>query len=269
MAAPKIPQTRYGILRRNAVNWGERREKGKKDKKLTLKKNQEANNRNNNNPTFMVKADRKYLDVWVIEDNDELRATLVEVIDSDAEMMCSLSFVRCEEALAALQKESPPQVMLMDIGLPGMSGIEGVRRIRAISPATQILMLTIYEDDANVFESLCAGAAGYLLKSGSTGQIITAIKEARDGGAPMNAQIAKKVLTMFTKIVAPHADYALTAREKEILNLLVSGKPLKQIADTLFLSPFTIATHMKNIYAKLHVHSRSEAVAKALKERLL
>jgi DNA-binding NarL/FixJ family response regulator len=217
----------------------------------------------------MAKPDHKYLDVWVIEDNDEMRETLVEVIDSDPELMCSLNFVKCEDAIAALQKESPPQVMLMDIGLPGMSGIEGVRRVRAISPATQILMLTIYEDDANIFESLCAGAAGYLLKGGSTEKIIAAIKEARQGGAPMNAHIAKKVLAMFTKLVSPQADYALTEREKEILNLLVSGKPQKQIAEKLFLSPFTIATHIKNIYVKLQVHSRSEAVAKALKERLI
>jgi DNA-binding NarL/FixJ family response regulator len=218
---------------------------------------------------IMMKPDHQYLDLWVVEDNDEMRETLVEVIDSDAEMMCSLSFTRCEEALTALQKESPPQVILMDIGLPGMSGIEGVRRIRAISPATQILMLTIYEDDANVFESLCAGAAGYLLKRGSTDKIIAAIKEVQAGGAPMNAQIAKKVLAMFTKIVSPQGDYALTEREKEILQQLVSGKAQKQIAEALFLSPFTIATHTKNIYAKLQVHCRSEAVAKALKEKLI
>jgi len=217
----------------------------------------------------MPKPDHKYLDVWVVEDNEEMRATLVEVIDSDPEMMCSLSFVICEDAITALQKESPPQVILMDIGLPGMSGIEGVRHIRAISPATQILMLTIYEDDANVFESLCAGASGYLLKGGSTDKILEAIREVRNGGAPMNASIAKKVLALFTRLVAPHAEYALTAREKEILNLLVAGKHQKQIAEALFLSPFTIATHMKNLYAKLHVHCRSEAVAKALKEHLL
>jgi len=221
------------------------------------------------NPIFMAKDDDKYLDVWVVEDNDELRATLAEVIDSDAEMMCSLSFARCEEALAALQHESPPQIILMDIGLPGMSGIEGVRRIHSISPSTQFIMLTIYEDDDNVFQSLCAGATGYLVKGGSTDKVIDAIKEVRCGGAPMNAQIAKKVLTMFTHLVAPHADYALTEREKEILSLLVSGKSQKQSAEKLFLSPFTIATHMKNIYAKLHVHSRSEAVAKAIKENLL
>jgi DNA-binding NarL/FixJ family response regulator len=223
----------------------------------------------NTSSNAMSKLDHKYLDLWVVEDNDEMRATLVEVIDSDAEMMCSLNFAKCEDALEALQHESPPQVMLMDIGLPGMSGIEGVRRIRAISPATQIIMLTIYEDDANVFESLCAGAAGYLLKSGSTDKIIAAIKEAQAGGVPMNTQIAKKVLTMFTKFAAPQADYALTNREKEILNLLVAGKSQKQIAEQIFLSPFTIATHMKNIYSKLHVHSRSEVVVKALKERLI
>jgi DNA-binding NarL/FixJ family response regulator len=217
----------------------------------------------------MAKSDQKFLDVWVVEDNDELRATLVEVIDSDAEMMCSLSFSNCEDALAALQNEFPPQVILMDIVLPGMSGIEGVPRIRSISPATQIIMLTIYEDNDKVFESLCAGAMGYLLKGGSTDKIISAIKEVRAGGAPMNAQIAKKVMTMFTKLVSPYADYALTHREKEILNLLVSGISQKMIADRLFLSPFTIATHMKNIYVKLHVHSRTEAVVKALKENLL
>jgi len=217
----------------------------------------------------MAKSKHDYLDLWVIEDNQELRATLVEVIDSDPEMMCSRNFDRCEEALAALRTESPPQIVLMDIGLPGMSGIEGVRRIHSISPATQFLMLTIYEDDAKVFESLCAGAAGYLLKGGSTGKILESIREVRHGGAPMNAHIAKKVLNMFTQLVAPQADYALTEREKEILNELVSGKSQKQIASALFLSPFTIATHMKNIYTKLHVHCRSQAVAKALKEHLL
>lgn len=217
----------------------------------------------------MPKSDDKYLDLWVIEDNDELRATLVEVIDSAADMMCSLNFGKCEDALAALKNEPPPQIILMDIGLPGMSGIEGVRRIHSISPATQFIMLTIFEDEPKIFESLCAGASGYLLKGGSTDKILEAIREVQSGGAPMNAHIAKKVLTMFTHLVAPHADYALTAREKEILNQLISGKPQKQIAEALFLSPFTIATHMKNIYAKLHVHCRSEAVAKALKEKLI
>jgi len=217
----------------------------------------------------MAEPDAKRLDVWLVEDHEELRATVGEVIETDPEMTCSSSFATCEEALAALQKESPPQVVLMDIVLPGMNGIEGVRRMRSISPATQVIMLTVYEDDDNVFESLCAGACGYLLKGGSTEKILQAIREVRAGGAPMSAHIAKRVLNLFTKMVRSQADYALTGREKEILQLLVSGLPQKMIADKLFLSPFTVGTHLKNIYVKLQVHSGTAAVAKALKENLL
>ncbi len=211
----------------------------------------------------------KHIDVWVIEDNDELRSILVEVVDRDKSMLCSGDFANCEDALKQLKNESPPNVILMDIVLPGMSGIEGVRRIKAISPATQLIMLTVYGDNDKVFESICAGASGYLLKGGSTDEIIAAIKDVLVGGAPMNAQIARKVLDMFAKFVSPQADYALTKREKEILELLVDGLSQKQMAAKLNLSPHTIDTHIKNIYAKLHVHSCTEAVAKALKERLI
>ena len=209
------------------------------------------------------------IDVWIIEDNEELLATLTEIINSAQDIICSQNFTNYEDVLDAIKEESPPQVMLMDIGLPGMDGIEGVRHIKTISPTTQIIMLTVYEDNDRVFQSICAGASGYLLKRVSSEKIIEAIKETQSGGAPMNGQIARKVLTMFTKLVAPQADYALTAREKEILNLLVSGLSQKIIADKLFLSIFTIGTHIKNIYAKLQVHSRGEAVAKALKENLI
>jgi len=212
---------------------------------------------------------RNYIDVWIIEDNEELRATLVEIVDSDPELMSSLNFSNCEDAITAMATESPPQILLMDIGLPGMSGIEGVRYIKKISPSTIIIMLTIYEDDHKVFESICAGASGYLLKRATGEQIVKAIKEANCDGAPMSAQIARRVLTMFAKLVEPHADYALTVREKEILQFLVSGLSQKMIAEKLFLSPFTIGTHIKNVYAKLQVHSRGQAVAKALKERLI
>jgi len=183
----------------------------------------------------MAKDDDKYLDVWVVEDNDELRATLAEVIDSDAEMMCSLSFATCEEALAALQHESPPQVMLMDIVLPGMSGIEGVRRIHSISPSTQFIMLTIYEDDDNVFQSLCAGANGYLVKGGSTDKVIDAIKEMRCGGAPMSAQIAKKVLTMFTHL-SPRMPIMLSPIVKKKFSACWSRANLKNKAPRNFFS---------------------------------
>jgi DNA-binding NarL/FixJ family response regulator len=209
------------------------------------------------------------IDVWVIEDNQDLLTTLTDVINSMPGMACSRNFTNCEEVIKTLKEESPPQVMLMDIGLPGMDGIEGVRHIKNISPATQVIMLTVYEDNDKVFESICAGASGYLLKRVPGKKIINAIREAHSGGAPMNAQIARKVLNMFTKLVAPQADYALTAREKEILDLLVSGLSQKMISDKLILSVFTIGTHIKNIYAKLQVHSRGEAVAKALKENLL
>ncbi len=212
---------------------------------------------------------RNYIDVWIIEDNEDLRVTLTEIIDGDQELMCSLNFSNCEDAIESLRNVSPPQIILMDIGLPGMSGIEGVRQIKKISPSTIIIMLTIYEDDHKVFESICAGASGYLLKRVTGGEIVQAVKEANCDGAPMNAQIARKVLNMFTRLVEPQADYALTDREKEILQLLVSGLSQKMIADKLFLSTFTIGTHIKNVYAKLQVHSRGQAVAKALKENLI
>ena len=144
-----------------------------------------------------------------------------------------------------------------------------MRRIKSVTPTTNVIMLTVYEDNDKIFHSICAGASGYLLKRMSAPQIVDGIKECHSGGSPMNAQIARKVLNMFSQMVAPQADYALTSREQEILKHLVSGLPQKKIAAELFVSPHTIGAHVKNIYAKLQVHSRSEAVAKALKENLI
>jgi DNA-binding NarL/FixJ family response regulator len=217
----------------------------------------------------MSNPQSKTIDVWVVEDNDEYRAILVEVVNNAEGMKCPQSFAGCEEALAALEVESPPQVVLLDIGLPGMSGIDGIDLIKALSPATEIIMLTVYEDNDKIFQSICAGASGYLVKKHSADKIAACIREAYEGGAPMNAQIARRVLTMFSKMITPRGNYALTQREKEILNLLVAGLSQKMIADKLFLSPLTVPTHMKNIYAKLQVHSRTEAVTKALKENLI
>jgi DNA-binding NarL/FixJ family response regulator len=171
--------------------------------------------------------------------------------------------------LEVLKTQFAPEVVLMDIGLPGLSGIEGVRRIKDISPATDVLMLTIHEEDDKVFEAICAGANGYLLKSLGQEELLQAIRGVMAGGAPMNAQIAARVLHMFARIAAPKEGYGLTAREKEILSLLTEGLSKKAIADRLFLSFFTIDTHLKNIYSKLHVHSGTGAVAKALRERIL
>ena len=169
----------------------------------------------------------------------------------------------------ALDDGAVPEIILLDIGLPGMSGIEGIAPIHARSPSTQVLMLTVHKDSDNVFEALCAGASGYLLKPASPARIVEAIEDVRRGGAPMSPQIARKVLDMFTHLAVRPKDYGLSQREREVLHLLVDGLTQKRIAERLFLSEHTINTHIRNIYAKLHVHSRSGAVAKALRERLI
>lgn len=217
----------------------------------------------------MADLSKNYIDVWIVEDSEEFRTSLTDVIDSAEDMLCPLSFSNCEDAIAALQNESPPQFILMDIGLPGMSGIEGVPPVKSISPSTEVIMLTVYEDNDKIFRSICAGASGYLLKKQPASEILACIREACHGGALMNAQIARKVLDMFSKLVAPQGDYALTRREKEILEQAVAGLSPKMIAAELSISLHTVTTHMKNIYAKMQVHSRSEAVAKALKENLI
>ncbi len=209
------------------------------------------------------------ISIWLVEDKLEYLRPIAELINETAGMRCAKSFTTCEEALEEFVRTDAPEVVLMDIGLPGMDGIEGVKRIKTISPSTDVIILTVYDDDERVFRAICAGASGYLLKDATGESIVAAIHDVLRGGAPMNAQIARRVLEMFAKFSAPKADYSLTSREKEILNLLTEGLTKKQIAEKLFLSFHTIDTHLKNIYAKLHVHSRSSAVAKVLKERLL
>jgi len=158
---------------------------------------------------------------------------------------------------------------MLDIGLPGMSGITGIEKFKTISPSTQILILTVYDDHDNVFDALCAGASGYLLKDSSPEKIIEAIKEILAGGAPMNMKIAHKVLDMFTHLKPKKNDYGLTEREKEILQFIISGLTKQQIADKLFLSFHTVNTHVKNIYTKLHVSTRAGVISKVYKENLL
>jgi len=207
--------------------------------------------------------------VWVVEDNEYLRETVVELVDGQAEMCCTLAADSSEVALEALERDPIPQVVLMDLGLPGMGGVAGIRQIKSRSPTTHIVVLTVHEDDDNVFEALCSGACGYLLKPASTDRIIEAIHLALSGGAPMSAFIARKVLRLFRHRVRPRADYGLTDREREILHLLVEDHTQKEISEKLFISPHTVDTHLRNIYAKLQVHSRSGAIVKALRERLL
>ncbi|MGH7468841.1 MAG: response regulator [Longimicrobiales bacterium] len=209
------------------------------------------------------------IEVWIVEDNVFFRDTIVELFARQPGMRCTLAAGSCEEALAELKRGRVPQVLLMDLELPGMSGLEGIGRVKTISPASQVIVLTVHEDNDKVFEALCAGACGYLLKPASAERIVEAVDTALRGGAPMNAFIARKVLDVFVQHTRPRADYGLTEREREILQLLVDAHSQKQIARTLFLSPHTVDTHLRNIYAKLHVHSRAGAVAKALQERLI
>lgn len=210
--------------------------------------------------------------VWLVEDNRMYRSALADVIDEADGMTCALAAENGEEAMAALDASMLPDVVLMDIGLPGMSGIEGVRRVKSLVPAAHVLMLTIQEEDDAIFEAICAGASGYLLKPSSTEEIVAAIRQAVEGGSPINTHIARRMLEMFARLTPPQApaeDYGLTPRESEILQQLVDGLTMRQIADRLDVSYHTVDAHIRNIYDKLHVHSRSRAVAKALQEGLV
>jgi DNA-binding NarL/FixJ family response regulator len=211
----------------------------------------------------------KSIDVAIIEDDGDMRSTLQEIVDLTPDLTCTGSFGTCEEALACLADDRP-DVILMDINLPGMSGIEGVRRIKALYPGVEILMQTVYSDDDNIFRSICAGASGYLLKRTPREALVNAIREVHAGGAPMNAGIARRVLHLFQRTAGPSpGESTLTRREVEILHALVEGGSYKMIADRHFISIETVRNHIKHIYEKLHVHSKSEAVAKALRERLV
>ena len=179
------------------------------------------------------------------------------------------SFASMEEALAAFGS-APVDVVLADIGLPGMSGIEGVKRLKAIQPEAQVLMLTVFADNTHIFEAICAGASGYLLKDTPREKLLAAIQELANGGAPMSAAIARKVVTMFQNAppVQP-GSVALSPRELEVLRLLADGHVYKTAADRLQVSIDTVRYHVRHIYEKLHVHSKSEAVMKAFKQGIL
>ena len=207
--------------------------------------------------------------VWIVEDNEMFRETVAELVRRIPSLQFENSFPSCEAALEALEQSPVPDLILMDIDLPGMNGIEGVRAVKAITPETLVVMLTVFDENDLIFRAICAGASGYLLKSDPTARIVAGLEDVLHGGAPMNAQIARKVVDMFAHLAAPRGDYGLTAREREILQCLVDGLSKKQIAEKIFLSFHTIDMHMRGIYTKLQVHSRSGAVAKALKENLL
>ena len=207
--------------------------------------------------------------VWIVEDSEDYRETLRQLIDGETGLQCLNSFRTAEDMLAHANGHYLPEVILVDIGLPGMNGIDAVRQMRPISLGTSIVMLTIHEDNDSIFQALCAGASGYLAKTASGEEIIAAIWDVRSGGAAMSPQIARRVLNMFAQSNAPRFDYGLTDRETDVLNELVAGKTKKRIARDLFLSIHTVDTHLRSIYAKLHVNTQPAAGAKALSEKLI
>lgn len=207
--------------------------------------------------------------VWIVEDHTPFRRTLARVLDAEQGLRCVKEFGSCETLLAVLGKPEKPDVILLDVGLPGMSGLEGIRLIKAVSPETLVVVLTVFEDDDKVFRAVCAGASGYLLKTDSAQDIVQAVRDALAGGSPMNPRIARRVLDMFSRFAPKQGDYGLSEREKEILQLMVTGLIKKEIADRLTLSVHTVDTYLRRIYEKLEVNTRTGAVAKALKEGLV
>lgn len=205
------------------------------------------------------------IDVAIVEDNTDVRETLSLFIGESDGFNCEYIYPDCESALANIPQKLP-DVVLMDLGLPGKSGIEGIQILKKKLPDLDIIVLTIQEDDDSVFDSLRAGASGYLLKNSDPNKILESIKEVLNGGSPMSSAIARKVISSFHAL---SHESPLSIRETEVLKKLCDGQNYKVIADALFVSGNTVRMHIKNIYKKLHVHSRGEAVKKALNEKLV
>jgi DNA-binding NarL/FixJ family response regulator len=200
--------------------------------------------------------------VVIVEDDKEMREGLESIVRYHPALQCLATYSSAEEALDHIQSNIP-DIVLMDIHLPGISGIECIKKLKPVLSSTQFMMCTVYEDNENVFDSLCAGATGYLLKNSPPGMITDAIIDLYHGGSPMSSIIARKVIKAFQPVRQQNTEIEiLTKREKEMLELLAKGYRYKEIADQLFISFETVRTHIHNIYEKLHVQSRTEAINK-------
>lgn len=207
--------------------------------------------------------------VAVIEDQRDIREGLAVLINGTGGFQITGAFGSIEAALASLSKD-PPDIVLLDIGLPGMSGIEGIPILREQCPNSLILVLSVYDDDDRIFRALCAGASGYLLKNTAPARLLESLREAVGGGSPMSPEVARRVVLLFRKFGPPEtAGHHLTPHESRLLRLLAEGHSYRGAAAELGLSVNTIAFHMKRIYEKLHVHSKSQAVAKAFRQGLV
>ena len=215
----------------------------------------------------MADGSKEILRVQIYEDNDELRNILSLLLTHSKGFDLCGAFSNCSGVLKNIS-DNLPDVILCDIDMPEVDGIEGVRIIRKQNKDILILMYTVFDDNEHLFEALCEGANGYLLKGDSPVEILHSLREMFEGGAPMSPGIAKKVIKLFA-MQHEKTESDLTIREKEILTLMVEGKSAKMIADRTGITFDTVRTHIKNIYKKLHVHSQTEAVSKAIKERLV
>ncbi len=211
--------------------------------------------------------------VWLVEDNEVYRRGLARAIDSSEGMQCPEAFADAESALATIESGSPPDVILLDVGLPGMDGLSALKKFATKVPETRIVLLTVFNDTDKIFKAVCAGANGYLLKTASTDQVLSAVRQAAAGGAPMDPDVAGRVLTLFNQLAetkpAQTEDYGLSDREKQILEQMAQGLVNKEIADVLDISPHTVVNHLRSIYSKLHVNTNTGAVAKAIREGLV
>ena len=209
------------------------------------------------------------LRVVIVEDERDVREGLAILIHGTPGFQCLRSYRTMEEALLHLDGDRP-DVLLTDIGLPGMSGIDGIAHVRQIQPDLPILALTVFDTDDKVLKALCAGASGYVLKNTPPARLLESLQEVARGGAPMSPEIARRVVRLFRDFrPAPGASYHLTRQESELLKLLAEGHHKKTAADAMGISINTVSFHLKHVYEKLQVHSKTEAVAKALRERLV
>jgi DNA-binding NarL/FixJ family response regulator len=208
--------------------------------------------------------------VIIFEDNVRLRQSLEMFLDDKVLYKVKAAFENCLYAKEAA-KEHKPELVIMDIDMPGVSGIEGVKAIKSLDPSIKIIMYTVYDDNDSIFDCICAGADGYLLKQTPPHKLKEALKEVMEGGSPLSPSVAAKVYKHFQKQISSstYADYNLTARETDILQSLVRGNSYKTIAAEQFISIDTVKKHLKNIYLKLHVSCGTEAVAKALKDKII
>lgn len=212
------------------------------------------------------------ISIAIVEDHPDIRESLQEYLAAQENFICKMAFDSVESLFKAMENNPPPQVVLMDIGLPGMSGLDGTRKLKQMHPETDIIMITVHNDHRRIFEALCAGASGYLLKDTPLGEIKSSIELLYKGGSPMSPHIAREVVNFFNQrpevtrfFGSEQTSTSLTTREHDILSAMVDGKSYKLIADHLGISIDTVRTHIKNIYRKLQVHNKVDAVAKYIR----